>query len=122
MIKVTLSYSDFQGASTTKSVTARTLPSNRSLFSVIIKHTTAFAGSGLSAITISLGITGDLTKFINNFNILQAVSSSAQDSAITIYFPGVATPIIATVTATGANTSALNAGSVDIYFNEVVTS
>lgn len=120
MIKVTLSYTDFQTASTTKTVTARTLPSNRTLFALIVKHSTAFAGGAISAITIDVGITTDTDKFIAAFDIFQAVSDSAQESALLLYYPAAATNITVKATATGANLSALTAGSLDVYFQESI--
>lgn len=121
MVTVVKSYTSFQTAALTTTVTARTLAANRTLFAVIIKHSTVFAGGAISALTLSVGIAGDTTKFINSFNVMQAVSDSAQDSNLTVYFPATATPLIITATAVGANLDALTAGSVTLYFQEVVT-
>jgi hypothetical protein len=120
MIQTTLAYGAFQTASTVSSVTARTLPANRTLFAVIVKHSQVFTGASITAVTLDLGISGDPTKFVNGFDVTQAVSASAQDSALVLYFPAVATAIEARLTSTGANLSALAQGSVDIYFQETI--
>ncbi len=121
MITRVLSYSAFQTASTVSTVSATTLADNRTLFAIIIKHSQVFTGSLISALTMDVGIAGDPTKFINGFNPAQAVSASAQDSALVLYFPAVATDIKVRLTATGANLSALSQGSVTLYFQETVT-
>ena len=122
LVQETLAYSDFAAASLTSTVTARTLASNRTLFSLIVKHSTAFAGSGISSVVLDIGIVGDSDKFITSFSVSQAVSATAQDSTLTVYYPGVATAITVTATAIGANLSALTQGSVDIYFLESAVS
>lgn len=121
MIKVTLPYTDFQVGSTTKTVTARTLPANRTLFGLIIKHSIAFSGGSISALTVSVGITGEADRFISSFDIFQAVGTAAQDAVLLLYYPAVATNITVTATAVGANLSALTAGSLDIWFQETIT-
>lgn len=120
LIQETLNYSDFSATSTTKAVTAHTLAANRTLFSILVKHSQSFTGGSVSAVTLDIGITGDTGKFISSFDVYQGVSSSAQDSVLTVYYPGVATGIVITATATGANLSELTQGSVDIYFLESI--
>lgn len=120
LITRSFTYADFKAAALTKTVTARTLPANRSLFSIIIKHSQAFAGTDITSLLLDVGILGDTTKFINGFDVLQAVSSGAQDSVLVVYYPGQATDIIITATAVGADLNNLNQGALDIYFNESV--
>lgn len=116
MVTKQLTYVDFQTGALTKTVVARILPGNRSLFSLIVKLTQQFAGGSISALTLDLGISGDATKFINGFDLLQL--ADAQDSVLSVYYPGVNTEIQARVTAVSDNLSALNAGSLDLYFSE----
>ncbi len=120
MIPITLSYSNFQTASLTNTITARTLPQNRSLFSLLVKHSVAFAGGAISSVKLDIGISGDDDKFISQFSVTQAVSDSAQDSTLCLYAPFAATGITVKATAVGANLSALTAGSVTLYFTETV--
>ncbi len=120
MIAVTLNYSDFQTASTVSTVTARQLPANRSLFALIVKHSTSFTGSLMSAARLDVGISGDPTKFINSFDVQQVTAASAQDSSLVIFYPAAATDIQVRMTSVGANLSALTQGSITLYFQETI--
>lgn len=120
LIQETLNYDDFSAAATTSTVTVRTLAANRTLFSILVKHNTAFAGGSVSAVTLNIGITGDDDKFITSFDVYQAVGAAAQDSTLTVYYPGVATAITVTATSTGGDLNTLTAGSVDLFFLESI--
>jgi hypothetical protein len=123
MIQVILGYANFQTGATVNTVAARTLPSNRQLFSLIIKHSQSFTGAALAAVNLDVGVSGDPTRFISNFDVMQAVASTAQDSQLVMYFPATATDIQVRARSNGANLSALTQGSVTLYFQEwVVTS
>jgi len=120
LIQETLSYEDFTAAGLTREVTVRTLAANRTLFSILVKHNTAFSGGSISSVSLDIGITGDADRFITSFSISQAVSATAQDSVLTVYYPGVATAITVTATAIGGDLNTLTAGSVDLYFLESI--
>ena len=122
MIEVNLDYSDFQAAALTSTVEARTLPANRSLIALIVKHSIPFSGGSISAVNLSVGILGDLTKFIAVYDVYQAVGPAVQESVLVLYYPAEATGIQVTATAVGANLSALTAGAVTLYFQEAVVS
>lgn len=120
MIAVTMSYASFQTAATVATVTARQLPTNRSLFALIAKHSESFTGASLTSVRVDVGISGDPTRFLSNFTISQATAASAQDSALVLYYPAQLTDIQARVTGVGANLSALTQGSLVLYFQETV--
>lgn len=120
MIAVTISYSSVQTAATVGLVTARTLPTNRSLFALIAKHSTPFTGAGITSVSVSLGISGDATRFINGFSVNQATAASAQESSLVLYYPAAETPIIAQFTSVGGDLSALTQGSLVLYFQETI--
>jgi hypothetical protein len=120
LIQETIGYSSFFTAALTRTITAHTLAANRTMFSIIIKHTQAFVGAGISALTLDVGILSDTDKFITSFDVLQAVSDGAQDSVLTVYYPGTLTAITVTATAVGANLDQLTAGSVDLFFLESI--
>lgn len=120
MISVTISYTALQTSSTVNTVVARTLPSNRSLFALIMKHSASFTGALISAVRADVGISGDPTKFINAFDVLQATAASAQDSSLVLYYPATSTDIQVRVTSVGANLSALAQGSLVLYFQETI--
>lgn len=120
MISVTIPYTSFQAASTQSSVTARTLPANRQLFSLIVKHSTQFTGASITNVALDIGISGDPTKFVNAFDVDQAVAATVSESALPQYYPAADTPILVRLTSTGANLANLTAGSVVCYFQEVI--
>lgn len=117
---VTLSYTSFQLASTVTSVVARTLPSSRSIFSIIAKHTQSFTGASVTSVALDVGLTADSTYFISNFTVSQAVAGTAQASYVGLYYPAVATDIYVRLTSTGANLSALTTGTLVLYFQESI--
>lgn len=122
MIHVRLSYTSFQTNSTANQVLARTLPSTRSLQTLIVKHSTAFAGGAISTLLLDVGTVADPTKFIQGFNVMQAVDNTASAAAITTFYPATDTEIKVQLTATGANLSALSQGSLDLYLQELIVS
>jgi len=121
MITSILGFGSFQTASTVASVTASVLPNNMTLFALIVKHSRSFTGAGITGVSLNVGTLGNPTQFINGFNVAQTTAASAQDSALVLYFPAVATPIVAQMVSTGANLSALAQGSVTFYFQETIT-
>lgn len=122
MISVTMAYTAFQAVGTQSTVLARTLPANRSLFALIVKHSQSFTGSLLTSVIADVGISGDPTKFINGFSVNQATASSAQDSSLILYYPAALTDIQVRLTSTGAALSSLTQGSIVLYFQETVVS
>lgn len=112
-----ISYTTFQTAATTKSNTLFSLIAAGIIHEVKIKHSTAFAGAAISAVTISVGISGTNDKYASAFNVLQAVSSTAFElsDALGTESHTAATNITVTAISTGANLSALSAGVVDIW-------
>jgi len=116
----TLTYLDFQTAGLTKSVVARTLPSNRMLMALVIKHSQAFAGGSISSLLLDVGTDSDPTQFVNGFDVMQAVGPGVQDSVVLLFYPSISTQIKVRATAVGANLSALTQGSVDVMLTESV--
>lgn len=115
---VTIPYASFQVGATAISVSAYTLPANRVLSTLIIKNAQSFAGGSITTLSANVGITGDLTKFINGFNALN--TAGATDAWVGSYYPAVATPITVQMLASGDNLSALNQGSLVLYFQETI--
>lgn len=120
LVAVTISYASFQTGSTINSVLARTLPSTRSLYSVIMKHNQAFTGASVTAVVADLGLASSATHFLSGFDVTQAVSGTAQASFVGLYYPATDTGIYVRLTSTGANLSALGQGSLVLYFQESI--
>lgn len=111
-----LKYSDFSAAATTLSVTAFTLPARCLIHGVFIKHSEAFAGPSVTAATVKVGITGTLGDTIGASDVFTAVGATVfyTATAFKMYDATVATNILATLVTTGANTSVLTAGQLEI--------
>lgn len=108
---------DFNAAATTNDVTVLSLPAGHKVRGVTIKHSEAFAGGSISAYTVSVGISGNVTKYAGAFNVFQAPGATVfQDSNTNgIESFGAAVNLIARATSTGGNLSTATAGVVDIY-------
>ncbi len=81
-----------------------------------IKHSTAFVGSSITALTIKMGPLSEIDKYIPAFDLLQGVTTTAYYLSQDMDMPSFAatTSIYWTAEATGANLANLSAGQVTI--------
>lgn len=117
-VKVSKTHTDFAAAATTSTINLFTLAAGSIVHSVKVKHSATFTGGGVTAATLSVGIAGTLTKYVNAHNVFQATG----DTVLAI---GPSTPtaenhastvtVQATLTTTTANTNALTSGTVDVW-------
>lgn len=117
-LKVTMTFAQFQAASTSESVAAFSIPAGNILSNVIIKHSIAFSGTSITDVNAQLGPSGVPDQIIGDFDVFQSVSDAAFDNVIAGFIGSFAnpTPILLKLTSAGANLSALTVGSVDIYY------
>lgn len=115
--KFTVAHTALQAAALTNDIELTSLVALGTIHKVIIKHTTAFAGTGITAYSVSVGITGTLDKYAIDFDVFQAVSDTTFDTNESFGMEnfGAATSIRIAATAVGANLDQSSAGSVDIY-------
>ena len=115
--KYTIGYATAQVAALTKEVELATLGEGEVLLGVKIKHSVAFAGTSITSVTASVGISATPAKYATAFDILQAVANDTFQLSQGFFEENHAggTSVIAKFTAVGANLSALTAGSVDIW-------
>lgn len=96
-------------------LTAAQFPKGSVILGVRIKHSTAFSGGAVGACTVSVGISGDLTRFAAAFDIFQAVAAATKQLSTQFKDADNAAAIVyADFNTVGANISALTAGQVDI--------
>ena len=121
-VKFTKTYADFSAASTTGTVTLKTLPYKAVLHAAVLQHTESFTGGSISAYTIKVGVSGTTNKYVAATDVYASAANTtfAPASSTTPFSPTMINSdtdvaIIATATSTGANTSAATAGSVDIW-------
>ena len=111
---VTTADAPFNTAATTDSVTLFTPAANQVIHGVRIKHSTAFSGGGATSTTVSVGISGNTTKYASAFDVFQAVAYGTYQ--LSSVFGGEDGATAVTLTATSdVNLSTLTAGSVDVW-------
>lgn len=115
--KYTLSHADFQTAATSNNIALFTLTTKGVLHQIVVKHATAFAGTGITAYTVSVGIIGELQKYVAPFNVFQSVSNTARSITQIEDVPSFtgSTNITINAISTGANLDQSTAGSVEVW-------
>lgn len=118
--KYSVTHVAMRAAALTSNITLFTLAPKHVVHKIILKPSVAFAGTGITAYTISLGIAGTLDKYIAAFDVLQAVaattfglSAASVNATPESFSAGVAVKIAAT--AVDANLDQSTAGTLDIY-------
>lgn len=93
------------------------LPAGAKIIGSFVKHSVAFSGGSLSAMTVSVGKTGNATFFTAAQDIFQAVADTTvqENSMFKSGQMTALTPIVATFTPTSDVCSNCSAGSVDIF-------
>ena len=80
--KVTLAHTALQTAGLTNNITLLTLAPNELIKSITMKHSTAFAGGLIASYTLSIGIAGNLTKYLTAKDVFTAVGDTVNYGAI----------------------------------------
>lgn len=116
-MKFTVGHAALQAAAMANDIQLYSLPAGGCIHGVKIKHSTLFAGVGITDYKISVGIVGNLTKYAPAFDVDTAVSGTAfqLSSIVGSEDHGAATSIRIAATSTGANLSLSTAGSVDVW-------
>jgi hypothetical protein len=115
--KYTVAATAFTAAAAAEDVELLVLPARGVVQKVVLKHTTAFSGGTSSALTLSVGITGTLTKYSAAFDVFQTTGDtvfSFNELAGMEDF-GATTSIRVEATATGDTLDNVGTGSCDIW-------
>jgi hypothetical protein len=115
--KFTIGFADLQNASLTKDILLLNLVAKGIVHAVAIKHSTAFSGTGITGLTVSIGKASDTSRYATAYDIFQAAGDTVfqfSNSGVMENFTD-ATVINAYFIGTGANLIQLAAGSVDIW-------
>lgn len=115
--KYTKSFTDMSDASLEKQISLFSLPAKTVILGVIIKHSTAFSGTGVTGMSVSVGTASDKARYSNGFDVLQAVAADTIGLFHCFHaesFSG-ATTVYLNCKSVGANLDQLSAGSVDIW-------
>lgn len=118
--KYTVDYddADFAQASTSATTTLFSLPAKTVIEYLVVKHTVAFTGGSISALTLDIGDASNADELLASYDLTQAVADGTFETVALNYIGSFssATNIVATLTATGDNLDQLTAGSFDAYF------
>lgn len=114
--KYTVAYSTLTDADTQQDVTLFNLPARGKITGLTIKHSTAFAATGLTALTTKIGWSGDSQFYGGPFDISTVVSdTNFTDDGGHASASHAAHNVVARFDSTGANLNTLSAGSVDVW-------
>ena len=116
--KYTKTYVDLSAAANTNSITLLSLPAKGVIHAVVVKHSLAFSGGGITAYAVSVGISGDLTKFSSYFDVFQAAGNQVGQTSNVgagIENFGAATTILLSASSVGGLLNAATSGSVDVW-------
>ncbi len=111
-------YTQFNGtAALTKSNTLFTLLARQTIEGIVIKTKTAWVGTAITSLDFSIGIAGNLAKYLSPYDGLAAVSATNFGTADTFQLENftASTSILISVIAVGANLTALTAGVGCVY-------
>lgn len=115
---VTVSYSQLSTAATSNQVSLFSVPAGSMLTGLVVKHAQAFAGTSITDVYVQAGISGTYDKFIDYFDVYQAVADQSFKSSIVNYIGSwaSATTVYLQAISVGANLSSLSQGSVTIFY------
>ena len=115
--KYTVTHTALQAAALTNNIELFSLAAKGVIEAVVIKQSVAFAGTGITAYTVSVGIAGALTEFASAFDVFQAVGDTVNQSSDNLDLENFtsATSIKIAATSVGANLDQSTAGSVDVW-------
>lgn len=115
--KYTKAYTDMSDASTEKQIALFSLPAKTVIIGVAIKHSVAFSGTGITGMSVSVGISGDKARYSSEFNVFQAVANDTIGMFQCFHAEsfGAATQVYLNCKSVGADLDKLAAGSVDIW-------
>ena len=116
-LKARLAFGQFSVAATSFSITAFTIPPKCIVHGVFVKHSVPFTGPGVTAATVNVGNSTTANAYVSAGNVFGAASatnfalSAPLQSMLDANNPA---NILIALTTTGANTSALTAGNLEI--------
>jgi len=115
--KFCFSHTDFQTAGLTNSITAYALPAGCIVHGVKLKHSVAFAGTGITAYNLSVGFSGALDDLLIAYPVTPAPANDL--FALGLNFDSrnhaAAVNILLTAESTGANLDQSTAGDVCLW-------
>jgi hypothetical protein len=115
--RFTVSYTQLQTGALTNEIQYALLPARYVIDGIIIKTSTAFAGTSISSLLFEIGISGETDRHIAGYNALASVADSNHVMAdVRDFFSLSSTKSLRIkATAVGANLSALSQGLLEVF-------
>ena len=116
-LKFTVAETAFTAAATTEDIELFALAAGGVIHGVKVKHSASFTGGGLTAFTVSVGISGELAKYASAFDVFQAAANTTfqLSNSFGSENHGATTSIRIAAASTTANVADATAGSVDVW-------
>jgi len=114
--KVQITHTQLQAAALTNNIELYSLPLGGVLHAVHLKQSTAFAGTGITAYTVSVGLSNFPERFASLYNVFAAVAATTKQISNVVDAPdnGSATSIKLFAVAVGGNLNASTAGVLEV--------
>jgi hypothetical protein len=124
--KYTVSETALTTAGTTQDITVVTLPARAKIQGITIEPTTTWAGTSVSGLTVSLGLSGNTTAYTSAYSLITGSTGVVPGNTVFQddgghYSATLAShALLARFTSTGANVNAMTAGDVAFSICSVV--
>lgn len=119
-MKFSFTHTDFQAASLSNNIEIYSAPARVNILGCILKHSTQFAGTGITDYKLSVGLTGDLARYLSLFDVDTAPADTKPTGYAEGYVGdqlgfGAVTSIRIAATAAGANLDQSTAGAGNLW-------
>jgi len=116
-VKVTKTFTDLSFAGLTNDIEVYSLAAGGVIHNVKVKHSASFTGGTIATYDVSIGITGNFTKYSALFDVFQAPGNTVQQFSTNAGTEdhGAATSIRIQATSSGDDLDQATTGSVDVW-------
>lgn len=116
-VKVSVAFDELSESDQEEDVEIFSLPAGWKLIGILVKHETDWAGAGITSVEVEAGIAGELDRYVDAHDILQATGDTvfSDNDLGAIENWNTPTSIRANFRTGGANIDDLTDGVVDFY-------
>lgn len=119
-MRFTFTHLDLQAAALTNNFEIYSAPTRVNISGCILKHTTTFAGTGITDYKVSVGLTGDLARYLSLFDVDTATANTKPTGYAEGYVDdqlefGAVTSIRVAGVSVGANLNQSTAGAATLW-------
>lgn len=119
-MRFTFTHLDLQAAALTNDFEIYSAPVRVNILGCIVKHTTQFVGTGITDYKVTVGLSGDLARYLSAFDVDTAPSNTKPAGYAEAYFGdqlqfGGVTSVRVGGTSAGANLNQSTAGAATLW-------